>query len=35
MPISSNKSSLKVETNINGTIYKNEDVRDVYYPRNQ
>ena len=35
MPISSNKSKLKVETNIAGTIYEDETTRDVYYPRNQ
>ena len=34
MPISNKGTSLRVETNINGTIFENEAVRDVYYRRN-
>ena len=34
MPISNKGTSLRVETNINGTIYKDEEVRDVYYNKN-
>jgi len=34
MPISNKGTSLKVVTNINGTIYHDEEVRDVYYNRN-
>ena len=34
MPISNKGTSLRVETNINGTIFEDEAVRDVYYRRN-
>lgn len=35
MPINSNGSSLKVETIVGDTTFKNESYRDVAYGRNQ
>ena len=34
MPINSNNSKLKVETNVGGVIYEDETARDVFYKRN-
>ena len=34
MPINSNKTTLKVETNIGGNIYNDEEVTNIYYNHN-